>query len=197
MYGPDLCLIAYCTSSPYCVIAYKITVIAVCFRCPSNGSPSNVFSIEYSPTRAMYGALVSPVHTSITFLLLIAEYPLRGKSAVCVMCLKYRTIILIIIIISLGHILLPYISNTSHTHIVAIIAHYKRIGYVIMPKPIFSGREGINSRCRCSDLLLFRHFVSICLHYDRSCRHSDRSLSINRDRSYCRLVFQRVAGDQP
>ena len=35
----------------------------------------------------------------------------------CVICMKYRIIILIIIIISLGKILLSYIANTSHTHI--------------------------------------------------------------------------------
>ena len=32
---------------------------------------------------------------------------------------------------------------------------YKRIGYVIIPKPHCSSREGINSRCRHFDLLLF------------------------------------------
>ena len=34
----------------------------------------------------------------------------------CVMCIQYRIIILIIIIISLGQIILSYIANTSHTH---------------------------------------------------------------------------------
>ena len=36
----------------------------------------------------------------------LAGYPLSGKSSLCVMCLKYMIIILIIIIISLGQILL-------------------------------------------------------------------------------------------
>ena len=36
------------------------------------------------------------------------------KSSVCVICMKYRIIIVIIIIISLGEILLSYIANTSH-----------------------------------------------------------------------------------
>ena len=40
-------------------------------------------------------------------------YPLRGKSSVCVMCLKYR--IIIIIIISLGQISLR-LFQTHHTH---------------------------------------------------------------------------------
>ncbi len=31
---------------------------------------------------------------------------------------------------------------------------YKRIGYVTIPKPHFSSREGISSRCRRFDLLL-------------------------------------------
>ena len=34
----------------------------------------------------------------------------------CVMCIQYRIIILIIIIISLGQIILSYIANTSPTH---------------------------------------------------------------------------------
>ena len=34
-------------------------------------------------------------------------------------------------------------------------ALYKRIGYVIIPKPHFSSREGIISRCRRFDLLHF------------------------------------------
>ena len=53
----------------------------------------------------------------------------------------------------------------------------------------FSSREGINSRCRRFDLLLFRGFGSICRRYDRSCRHSrcrhsDGSLAITPGRSY-------------
>ena len=39
--------------------------------------------------------------------------PVRGKSSVCLICMKYRIIMLIIIIISLCQILLSYISNTS------------------------------------------------------------------------------------
>ena len=42
--------------------------------------------------------------------------PVEGKSLVCLICMKYRIIILIIIIISLGQILLSYIANTSRTH---------------------------------------------------------------------------------
>ena len=42
--------------------------------------------------------------------------PVEGKSSVCLICMKYRIIILIIIIISLGQILLSYIANTSRTH---------------------------------------------------------------------------------
>ena len=57
----------------------------------------------------------------------------------CVMCLKYRIQLLIIIIISLGQILLSYISNTSH--ILYWSFDYKRMGYIIIPK---SGkREGV------------------------------------------------------
>ena len=91
--------------------------------------------------------------------------PVEGKSSVCVMCLKYRIIILITIIISLGQILLSYIPNTPHT--VVIIAHHKRIGYVIIPTPNLSSREDINYRCRCCPTGLwnarFVHsFTTVC-----------------------------------
>ena len=42
--------------------------------------------------------------------------PVEGKSSVCRICMKFIILILIIIIISLGQILLPYIANTSRTH---------------------------------------------------------------------------------
>ena len=56
------------------------------------------------------------------------------------------------------------ISNTPD--IVAIIIHYKCVGYLIIPKPNVSGREGTNSRCRRFDLLLFRRLDSICRRHD-------------------------------
>ena len=43
-----------------------------------------------------------------------------------------------------------------------------RMGYIIIPKPNFSGRD---SHCRHFDLLLFRRFDSICHSYDRSLSH--------------------------
>ena len=47
----------------------------------------------------------------------ISRVPVEGKSSVCLICMKYRIIItLIIIIISLGEILLSYIANTSRMH---------------------------------------------------------------------------------
>ena len=49
-------------------------------------------------------------------LLLLAGIPVEGKSSVCLICMKYRIIILIIFFISLGQILLSYIANTSRTH---------------------------------------------------------------------------------
>ena len=45
-----------------------------------------------------------------------SRVPVEGKSSVCLICLKYRIIILIINIISLGQILLSYIANTSRPH---------------------------------------------------------------------------------
>ena len=43
----------------------------------------------------------------------ISRVPVEGKSSVCLICMKYRIIILIIIIISLGQILLSYIENNG------------------------------------------------------------------------------------
>ena len=80
----------------------------------------------------------------------------EGKSSVCVMCLKHRIIILIIIIISLGEIIFCFVQfEKHHTRTVVIITHYNRIGHVLILKPNFSSHEIINSRCRRFDLLLF------------------------------------------
>ena len=46
----------------------------------------------------------------------LAGVPVGGKSTVCLICMKYWIIILIIIIKRLGEILLLYIANTSRTH---------------------------------------------------------------------------------
>ena len=46
----------------------------------------------------------------------LAGIPAEGKSPVCLICMKYMIIILIIIIISLDKILSSYIANTSRTH---------------------------------------------------------------------------------
>ena len=54
---------------------------------------------------------------------------MSGESSVCVMCLKYRIII--------------YFKHITRTAV--IIADYKCMGYVIIPGPNRSGREGINS----------------------------------------------------
>ena len=60
--------------------------------------------------------LISWWQTRTTQFYLLAAYPLRETSSVCVMCLKYGMIILIIIIISLGQILLSYVSNTQKSN---------------------------------------------------------------------------------
>ena len=46
----------------------------------------------------------------------IITLPGERKSSVCLICMKYRILFLIIIIISLGQILLSYIANTSRMH---------------------------------------------------------------------------------
>ncbi len=46
-----------------------------------------------------------------------SRIPVEGKSSVCVICMKYRIIVLIIIIIRMGQIILSYMGNThAHTH---------------------------------------------------------------------------------
>ena len=45
-----------------------------------------------------------------------ARIPVQGKSSVCLICMKYRIICVIIIMSSLGQILLSYMANTSRTH---------------------------------------------------------------------------------
>ena len=51
-------------------------------------------------------------------LFILAGVPVGGKLSVCLIwnCMKYRIIIVIIIIKRLGEILLSYMANTSHTH---------------------------------------------------------------------------------
>ena len=51
----------------------------------------------------------------VIFISYLRRVPVEGKSSVCMICMKYRITILIIIIIRLGKILL-YIANTSRTH---------------------------------------------------------------------------------
>ena len=46
----------------------------------------------------------------------IITLPGERKSSVCLICMKYRILFLIIIIISVGQILLSYIANTSRMH---------------------------------------------------------------------------------
>ena len=64
------------------------------------------------------------------------------------------------------------------------------MGYVIIPKPHFSSREGINSRCRRSDVLLFAVLaqsvaaLTVVVAAHVVARPADRWRSIDRDRRY-------------
>ena len=56
-------------------------------------------------------------YTGVQFpLCYTSRVPVEGKSSVCVICMKYRIIVLVIIIISLCQIILSYMANTSRTH---------------------------------------------------------------------------------
>ena len=53
-----------------------------------------------------------------------------------------------------SNIIIVYLKQITYT--VVIITHYKRMCYVIIPKPNCSIREGINSSCRRFDFFAVR-----------------------------------------
>ena len=59
---------------------------------------------------------LSVIAADAAFCINARRVPVEGKSSLCLICMKYRIIILVIIIFSLGQILLSYIGNTSRTH---------------------------------------------------------------------------------
>ena len=67
--------------------------------------------------RGERGSRAKPGNQLVLYIQL-AGVPVGGKLSVCLIwnCMKYRIIILIIIIKRLGEILLSYMANTSHTH---------------------------------------------------------------------------------
>ena len=71
-----------------------------------------LWKLQKEVSRGVTGVLVFLLHC-LDYLAL-DEYPFRRNHQW--ICMKYRIIILIIIIISLGKISLPYIANTSRTH---------------------------------------------------------------------------------
>ena len=82
-------------------------------------------------------------------IIITSWYPLRGKSSVCMMHLKYRIIIYRV-----------YFKHTTHTS----------SNFSILNQH-FSSCEGNNSH-RHFDLLIFRRFNSICRRYNPSYSHS-------------------------
>ena len=76
-----------------------------------------------------------------------SRVPVEGKSSVCLICMKYRIIFLIIIIISLGQIILSYIWQThhvrTHTH-TCTHAHTRR---PTRPAPSPSRLSLLHGRC--------------------------------------------------
>ena len=66
-------------------------------------------SIHNSP-RPRFRNLFPPNHLNNRLLFSTRRVPVEGKSSMCLICLKYRIIFLIIIIISLGKILFSYIA---------------------------------------------------------------------------------------
>ena len=102
------------------------------------------------------------------------------QRALTKMCLKY---VIVGLFIYTRQVTRAYAKRLSLQFlIVDFYTHtYKRIGYVIIPKPHFSSLEDINSRCRHFDLLLFSVLAqsdAAMTAVDRSC--CCRSLAIDR-----------------
>ena len=72
--------------------------------------------VQFPGKNVTYGHLSALLNrvTCIHDIIQTSRVPVDGKSSVCVICMKYRIIILIIIIISLGQIILSYIWQTHH-----------------------------------------------------------------------------------
>ena len=51
--------------------------------------------------------------------------------------------------------------NENNSSLSDLYTHYKRIGHVIITKPHFSSRDGINSHCRRFDSLIFRCMTAV------------------------------------
>ena len=73
-----------------------------------------LYSIYVLHVMYIFNDLASPIFALM--IIKTSRVPVEGKSSVCLICMKYRIIFLIIIIISLGQILLSYIANTSRTN---------------------------------------------------------------------------------
>ena len=81
-----------------------------------------------------------------------SRVPAEGTSSVCLICMKYRIIFLIIIIISLGQILLSYIANTSRTHTHPVHTH----------PPHTHRRRRIAIRWVCTQPSPYRYSMGLC-----------------------------------
>ena len=78
--------------------------------------------------------------------IITSRVPVEWKSSVCAISMKYRKMILIIIIISLGQILLSYIANTfSHAHTRA----HARAHALTHPPPTFPIRLSLLDGSLC------------------------------------------------
>ena len=73
------------------------------------------FSAEKSKRRERVSKSIQSEQNCFTVIIISTRrVPVGGKASVCLICMKYRIIILIIIIKRLGEILLSYIAHTSH-----------------------------------------------------------------------------------
>ena len=94
---------------------------AALFVVLSSFNPTSVISLLHASFHLRFGCTLLLLHASMFLrqasldgtIKMTSRVPVEGKSSVCLICMKYRIIFLINIIISLGQILLSCIANTS------------------------------------------------------------------------------------
>ena len=101
---PRPCVAGLCQHGGRCIDEYEESFFCAC-------------DIGYSGLYCEIDILSVVTTTPPALVIGTSRVPVEGKSSACVICMKYRIIILIIIIISLGQIILSYMAaNTSRTH---------------------------------------------------------------------------------
>ena len=113
-----------------------------------------------------------------------SQVPVRSKSSVCVICMKYRIIIIIIIIISMGQLLLSYILQTHHTRM-----HTHACTHTRMHARTHARNTRRRSGCRCSMGRWRQTVTQLTPLFDGSLAINGRSLVHSNKQSHGRHGF--------